>query len=219
LTRAALHPVAARNELEALKAALRYAAGRGSQFPLALLAIEPVRFDRGRRGTALTLDELDYFCRYAAAHLRHTFHLLGTIGLRVSEALALRDEHVDLHGLALRIPPALCKERRPKTIPLFSDEAWLLAEQLAARAPAAETVFPRKGGTPWRREHFYYQAVVPTRKRAAVAWRRDHGLDDKASTPFEWLATDDHGDVVLNEDDTEKIGESRPMTSAGQRRR
>jgi integrase len=186
LARAADHPTAARNELEALKAALRYAAQRNSQFQLGLLEIEPLRVEPERRGTALTLDQLEFLCRYAPDYLVRCFSLLGTIGLRVSELCGMRDEHVDLVGRSLRLPAELCKEKRPKTVPLFADEARLLADQLGARPAGAERVFPRKGGTPWRREHFYHQAVVATRKRAAIAWRREHSLAEAEPTPFEW---------------------------------
>jgi integrase len=191
LTRAAKHPTAAKHELEAIKAALRYAAGRGSQFQLALLEIQPLRIRRQPKGTALTLEQLDFFCRYAVEHQRRALQLLGTVGLRISELCGLSDEMVDLPGRALHLPAWLCKEKRPKTIPLFPDETRLLAEQLAARPIGAERVFPRKGGTPWRREHFYNQVVVATRRRAATAWRLTHQLGETATTPFDTLAPHD----------------------------
>jgi len=191
LERASVHPTAAREELQKLKAALRYAASRGSQFQLGLLEIDPVRVSRQPEGSALTLAELDFFCRYAVEHEWRALAFAGTVGLRVSELIGLQDEHVDLEGRALRIPAWLCKEKRPKVIPLFVDELQLLAEQLQLRPAGAERVFPRKGGSPWRREHFYSQVVVATRRRAAVAWRREHGLPTGAATPFDALAPHD----------------------------
>jgi integrase len=191
LERAASHPTSAREELQKLKAALRYAASRGSQFQLALLEIEPVRVSRQPKGTALSLAELDYLCRYAPEHQRRALAFCGTVGLRVSELVGLEPVHVDVDGRALRIPASLCKERRAKTIPLFADELQLLEEQLLARPAGADRVFPRKGGTAWRREHFYSQVVVATRKRAAAAWRREHRLGEDAVTPFDTLAPHD----------------------------
>jgi integrase len=188
LARAREHPTSAREELQKLKAALRYAAGRGSEFQLGLLEIEPVRVSREPKGRALTLDELDFLLSFAVDDQRRGLELLGNVGLRVSELLGLLPGHVDLDGRALHIPAWLCKERRAKTIPLLPDELALLREQLAWKPAGAERVFPRKGGTPWRREHFYTAVVVATRKRAAVAWRREHGLEAEAATPFEWPA-------------------------------
>jgi integrase len=190
LARAAAHPTAAKQELEALKAALRYAAGRGSQFQLGLLEIEPLRLRREPKGTALTIEQLEFVCRYTVEHQRRALQLLGTVGLRVSELCGLVDEMVDLPSRSLKLPAWLCKEKRPKTIPLFPDETRLLAEQLAARPAGAERVFPRKGGTPWRREHFYHQ-VAASRRRAAVAWRREHELGEQGATPFDTLAPHD----------------------------
>jgi integrase len=196
LERAAKTPTSAREELQKLKAVLRYAAGRGSVFPLGLLEIEPIRVPPSEKGVALAWEELDFYCGYAPEHQRLVQPLLGTIGLRIGETLSLTDEHVDLDGLALRIPAALCKERRPKTVPLFPDEVLLLEEQLASRAPGATRVFPRKGGTPWRPTHFAEKVVNVTRRRAAVAWRRDHDLPADADTPFEWTVVRDGRPVV-----------------------
>ncbi len=194
LLRAGEAPTAARNEMEALKAALRYAATRGSQFALGLLEIQPLRVERGLKGQAMTLDQLDYLCAFAVEHQRRGLLLLGTVGPRVSELCGLLPEHVDLAGQALRLPAWLCKERRPKAIPLFAEEVRLLAEQLAVRPPEAERVFPRKGGTPWQREHYYHAVVVATRRRAAVAWRREHDLEPGAATPFEWTVVGSDGE-------------------------
>jgi integrase len=191
LERASAHPTSAREELQKLKAVLRYAASRGSEFPLGLLEIEPVRVRREPKGQALSLEELDFFCRYAAEHERRSLAFAGTIGLRVGELVGLADEHVDLEERLLRIPAEMCKERRAKTIPLFADEVQLLAEQLAARPAGAERVFCRKGGTRWRPQNFYDKVVVATRKRAAIAWRREHGLGEDAATPFDTVAPHD----------------------------
>jgi integrase len=188
LERARLHPTAAREELQKLKATLRYASGRGCEFPLALLGIEPIRVRREPKGTALALDELDYLCRYGVEHQWRGLHLFGTVGLRVSELIGLLPEHVDLERGELRLPAELCKERRAKTIPLFPEEVELFDEQLTLRPSGAERVVPRKGGTPWRREHYYHQVVVATRERAATAWRREH---DTETTPFDTLAPHD----------------------------
>jgi integrase len=196
LERASKHSKSAKEELQKLKAVLRYAAGRGSEFPLGLLNIEPIRVAPSEKGVALTLQQLDFYCRYAPEHQRLVQPLLGRLGPRIGEALALTDEHGDLDGLALRIPAALCKERRPKTVPLFPDEAAMLEQQLALRPPGATRLFPRKGGTPWRPTHFHEKVVIPTRRRAAVAWRREHDLPADAETPFEWPAIRDGQPVV-----------------------
>jgi integrase len=67
----------------------------------------------------------------------------------------------------------------------------LLREQLLARAPGTRLLFPRKGGSPWRHGHFYAKTWVPTRRRAQREWRREHGLDDDAATPFDGLRPHD----------------------------
>lgn len=102
LTRAASHPVSARDELQAFKAVLRYAQARGHVFESSLLAIEPVATPR-HEGQALSADELEFMAAYAPSYAFRLVLLAGTSGNRIAEMFTLTDDHVDLAGRALTI--------------------------------------------------------------------------------------------------------------------
>lgn len=173
LERAAAHPVSARNELQALKATLRYAQARGHHFDPALLTIEPVSTPV-HEGRALSADELEYLAAYAPSYAFRLVLLAGTTGNRINELFTLTDDRVDLAGRSLTIPAELCKERRRKTIPLTDEETSLLREQLLARTPGTALVFPKRYGSPWRYSAFQRLVWKPMLRDAVRAWKREY---------------------------------------------
>jgi integrase len=168
LERAASHPVSARNELQALKATLRYAQARGCIFDASLLSIEPVATP-AHEGRALSADELEFLAAYAPSYAFRLVLLAGTTGNRINELFTLTDDRVDLAAKTIAIPAELCKERRRKVIPLTDEETSLLREQLLARAPGTPLVFPKRHGSPWRYSAFQRFVWKPMLRDATKA--------------------------------------------------
>jgi integrase len=184
LTRAATAPTAARNELQALKAILRYAAD--PDLDQSILTIEPIAVD-ARTRRALSVDELELLAGHAPEYARRMILLLGTTGLRVGEAFTLTDERLDLHAGSALVTAELAKERLPKRVALDAEEIMLLREQLLVRAPGTRLVFPTKTGRPWRYGQFHKLVWSKATRRAGDAWRLEH---DTAG-PFEQLTPHD----------------------------
>jgi integrase len=184
LTRAATAPTAARNELQALKAILRYAAD--PDLDQSILTIEPIAVD-ARTRRALSVDELELLAGHAPEYARRMILLLGTTGLRVGEAFTLTDERLDLQAGSALVTAELAKERLPKRVALDAEEIMLLREQLLVRAPGTRLVFPTKTGRPWRYGQFHKLVWSKATSRAGDAWRDEH---DTAS-PFEQLTPHD----------------------------
>jgi integrase len=195
ITRAVEHPNAAKKELEWLKRGLKDARRRGQRFDLGLLMIDPISCE-SREGIALDLDELDRLASWFPEWLSLMPHILGSVGLRLGEALGLTDDRVDVRRGALFIPAALCKERRDKLIELTARERTMLAEQLVARPAGTPYVFPRAGGKPtkrggrhhapgsWDKGDFYARVWHPAREAAAREWRDDHSSPEWEPTRF-----------------------------------
>jgi integrase len=173
LQRAAAHAVSARNELQALKATLRYAQARGHLFDAALLTIEPVSTPL-HEGRALSASELEFLAAYAPSYAFRLVLLAGTTGNRINELFTLTDDRVDVRGRTLTIPPELCKEGRRKVIPLTDEETSLLREQLLARAPRTPLVFPKRHGSPWRYSAFQKLVWKPMLRDATKAWKEEN---------------------------------------------
>jgi integrase len=174
LTRAATAPTAARNELQALKAILRYAAD--PDLDQSILTIEPIAVD-ARTRRALSVDELELLAGHAPEYARRMILLLGTTGLRIGEAFTLTDERLDLHAGSALVTAELAKERLPKQVALDAEEIMLLREQLLVRAPGTRLVFPTKTGRPWRYGQFHKLVWSKATSRAGDAWRLDHDTD------------------------------------------
>ncbi len=195
VARAVDYPNAAKKELEWLKRGLRDAQRRGQRFDHGILLIDPVR-SRPRDGIALDEDKLARLGSWFPDQLARMPEILGSVGLRLGEALTLEEDRVDVDAGTLFIPAALCKERRDKLIELASFECTLIAEQLIARTPGTTFVFPRAGGRryrpgPWGKTDFYKRVWYPARDAAAREWRTDYGLGDAAPTPFDGLVPHD----------------------------
>jgi integrase len=145
--RAAVAPTAARNELQALKAALRAAQSRGQQVDVGIFEIDPVRVE-AREGVALEYSELLGLASWLPERIKRIVPFCGTVGLRFTEAVTLTDDRTDLEAGTIFIPGRINKSRRPKPISLAHIEVQLLREQLLARPTGTRLVFPNeKGGT------------------------------------------------------------------------
>jgi integrase len=187
--RAAVAPTAARNELQALKAVLRYAAE--PDLDQSILTIEAIAVDpRTRR--ALAVEELELLAEQAPLYARRMLLLLGTTGLRCGEAFSLTDDRLDLqratddlpaHGTAT-VTAELAKERLAKQVALDAQDVALLREQLLARAPGTRLVFPTATGRAWRYSQFHKLVWTKACRRAADVWRDERDLDEDAPTPF-----------------------------------
>src|SRR5262249_44402218 len=156
------------------------------------------------------------FVSNAPEYARRLLYFLATTGLRSGEAFTLTDDRVDLDGgryldgPAVYIPAALNKEHRDKWVPLSPEEVELVREQLTpvrvggasptsalpARAAGTTLVFPKAQGGAWStaRPHFHKLVWTKAVTRAARAWRKEHGLGEKAPTPFEWWVDPDPSD-------------------------
>lgn len=141
LDRAAVAPTAARNERQALIAALELASERGATIDAAILRIPARRVKATRERRALSAFELEYFVRHAPTLGRRLILLQGTVGNRVGELFRAEPGHFDLDATRLEndvevpaptmfVPAANCKERVDKLIPLTPEEALLVREQL-----------------------------------------------------------------------------------------
>lgn len=190
LSRAAAAPTAAKHELEALKATLKYAGDRGARFDPALLTIEPVPVTPRQR-VAVSVEALEALAACAPDYGRRLILFRGTTGLRSGETFTLTDDRVDLDGRTVFIPADLCKEGEDKLVPLTAEEVTLLREQLVARAAGARLVFPKRHGTEWTRSHFNKLVWKKATAKAADVWRERQRLDDAASTPFDDLQPHD----------------------------
>jgi integrase len=190
------HRNKAKKSLEWLKRVLRDAQRRGQRFDPALLQIEPIR-SVSRSGIALDVDLLQRLGSWFPEQIALLPEIVGSVGLRIGEALSLEDDRVDVHRGELFIPAHLCKERREKTIKLAGFERELIAEQLLARPPGTRIVFPRAGGKRyapggmWSKPDFYKRVWHPARQAAAREWRSDHGQPEWSETPFERIVPHD----------------------------
>lgn len=174
--RAAKHPRSAKNELEALKAALRDARARGHRVDPAILEIPSVGHEP-RAGRALTVDELYALASWFPEHVKRLVLLAGQVGARQHFWLALDDHLLDLDHAAITVPRELAKNRRDHRIHLNPLEVTLLREQLLIRAKGSRLVFPTVTGRPWTRSGFRERAWVPALE-ASARDAKEHKRDD-----------------------------------------
>jgi integrase len=195
IERAEEHPNAAKKELEWWKRGLKDARRRRQRFDPLLLLIDPIQVE-AREGIALDVDELQRLGSWFPEQIACMPEFVGSVGLRIGEALGLTDDRVDLHAGAILIPAAMCKERRDKLIELAPFEKALLAEQLVARPAGTPFVFPRAGGPrhqpgQWGKADFYVRVWYPARQAAARELREEHGLAKWAPTRFDTIVPHD----------------------------
>ena len=189
--RSAQTPRAAVGEYQSLRAILRLAARRGERFEHGLLALEPVRRRPRPKTHVPTLDEFRFLAARAPEHSRRLLLLGASLGGRIGELLAAEDAWIDLDEAMITMPEWATKERREKVLDLLPEECDLIREQRLVRSPntvvgfeGSLLLFPRPGGTPWRyHSSFWNRVIVPTRTKAARAWREQHGTTADAPTP------------------------------------
>jgi integrase len=144
MRRASRFPVAARNELQVAKAALKLAESRGQMVDKAILDIDPVRHE-AEDGVALEPKKLVELALLHPARLQRLVLLTGTVGFRWAEAVSLDERMVDLKAGTIEIPRDLNKSRRVKLIRLAPSEVTLVREQLELRDVVSTLLFPTLG--------------------------------------------------------------------------
>jgi integrase len=195
----AARPVAAANELEALKAILRLARDRRTTIDDTVLSLEPVGHQH-RELEPFTIGELEQIAFSAVGYACRAILVAGTTGMRWGEFTGLLDSEVDLAAATITLEAERTKERRRKVIDLTPEEVQLLAEQLEGpvrgvttsptghlpgRPAGTALVFPTKTGQPWRHWQWLRFCWYPARARAADAWRLERDLDIEAPTPYD----------------------------------
>lgn len=143
--RAAKAPVAARNELQIAKAVLKEAASRGQAVDPGIFDIRAISVESAE-GQVLELDQLEAVQAWMPERLGRIVPFVGSVGLRLGEAMNLTDQMVDLDQAELQIPRWLNKSRRPKPIPLARYEVQLLREQMLVRPAGTALLFPNEHG-------------------------------------------------------------------------
>lgn len=190
--RAVEYAKTAADELYGLKATLRHAGRTGARFDLGLLELEPIAVERRKR-LALTVPELDLLATCAPAYGHRMLLFKGTVGCRIDELFTLTDDRVDLAEAAIFIPAELCKEGVDKWIDLTREEVQLLREQMMAKAPGSTHTFPTKTGLTCHGRYGDWHRMVWSKacRRAAAAWRLQHGFGELVPTPFDDLEPHD----------------------------
>lgn len=173
--RARVAPVAARNEIQVMKQALRDAEARGQR-------VDPALFDlvapthRSREGIALSFPELNRLADVMPDRLRCLPLFIGSVGLRFMEAFRLDDSMIDLNLATLQIPTELNKSRRPKPVRLARYELELIEAQMKARVPNDRgLLFPTLSGSVYSTSGFQsvWTAAI---KKAELPGLRFHDL-------------------------------------------
>lgn len=205
--RARTRPVAARNELQLLKAVLREAVSRGQSVDPGIFQIPAVRVEHAE-GQVLELADVFEIQSWMPEHVARIVPFVASVGLRFSEALSLDDGMVDLDGASILIPRDLNKSRRPKPIPLGRREVQLLREQIMVRPAGSPLLFPNEAGgryseTAFRRR--WTEAVEKSgRKGYKFHWLRHTAISSsaRAGIPVEMIALrvghNDGGALILS---------------------
>lgn len=153
MARAAGHPRSALDELQFLKRVLREAEDRGQRVDEAVLRIK-LRNHAPRRGRALTVAQLYELASWFPEHTSRLVLVAGQVGARQSFWFGLTDDMLDLDGRTMAVPAELAKNKREHRVYLTGVEVALLREQLLARAPGTNLVFPTPEGGSWNRFRF-----------------------------------------------------------------
>jgi len=184
-------PAGAKGSLEWFKRALKDAQRRRQVFDPALLSIPPIKTSE-REGIALELDELQALGSWFPPHLALMPEIVGSLGLRIGEALSLSDDRINLEAGWLFIPAALCKEGRDKWIELAEFERALIAGQMMARPAGSVHLFPMASGQPWPDvPSFHHHVWRPAKKAASRELREQQGLAPGTSTRFDSIVPHD----------------------------
>ena len=204
--RAAKAPRAAVNEAQSFRNTLLLAQRRGEQFDPRLLTLVVKRQKPAKR-RPLTWDELHVLASWTQEYIRRLWLLGGTLGCRISELLQADETWLDLNAkprATFTVPWWARKGNHAEgddlVIHLLAEEVVLFREQLVARGRPSTLLFPRLQGGDWRHNHFWEDVVAPSRRKAAAAYRDQHGLADGAWTPYEWPLLSREGRPVLDDD-------------------
>lgn len=186
--RAAAAPVAARNELQFAKAALREAESRGQQVDVGIFSIDAIHHEAGE-GQALELDQLDAIAAWLPERVKRIVPFCGLVGLRFAEAVNLDDSMLDLEAAQLLVPRDLNKSRKPKPIPLANVEVQLLREQRMARPRGTRLVFANAKGGVYTKSGFR-SIWLPALLSAGLAHQEKNAKGKQttvADFKFHWL--------------------------------
>jgi len=179
-----------RNAVMPRQACLRHAARSG------LIADDPpaiVLLPRRRRGRAYEFDEQRFLTRSELAALlaeipdgwRPLFELLGSTGLRISEAIGRRvmDAEIDADAPRIHVRRAIVngqltapKSRHGRrTVPISDNLATRLQALVVGRSET-ELLFVGTRGAALRPGNVRYRVMIPAAERAGVPWARFHTL-------------------------------------------
>ena len=169
------------DELQFLKRVLRESEDRGQRVDQAVLRIR-LKNHAPKRGRALTVEQLYELASWFPEHTSRLVLVAGQVGARQSFWFGLTDDMLDLDSGTMAIPAELAKNRREHRVYLTSVEVSLLREQLLARAPRTNLVFPTPEGGQWDRSRFGDRVW---RKSVAAAARHDREPLDGAVSVFD----------------------------------
>ncbi|HEU5216830.1 MAG TPA: tyrosine-type recombinase/integrase [Gaiellaceae bacterium] len=196
--RAAEFPKTGNDELTALKAALKFAQGRGARVDASIFQIEPLPYQvRPRR--SLTVDQLEFLLQHVSEEARKPLDFCSTTGARIGEALSLDTDQVDFEAHTIFIPAPKNKEKRDKTVDLTREETSLLRHASESpHAPGVKAVFVTARGRRWIYETLRVNHWDTGVRGASNAWRAANGLGEEDETPFEWHLRDAQGEPLRN---------------------
>jgi len=200
--RAKAHPKAASEELRILKLALRHAedhGARGIDHGIRSIDRSPVPRRPRKALTSAELVELDrHRVPYAGAGLLPLGALplvLGRSGLRIGEALALRDTDVEITDTSTTLRIRSNKEGNPdKRVRVVDHElAAMLFGALVLRdaTRGARPLFADEDGRRLTYSKARNRVFLPARDRAAAAWLAAHPTHDPLDNPFAELTPHD----------------------------
>ncbi len=150
--------------------------------------------DDEQQAKALGTDELATFLAVCPERSRTLFKVLAATGLRISEAIALRWQDIQLDGSAPHVkvrrayvkgrmgPPKSKHGKRqvPIDLPLVSE---LRERRKVSEWPGDDDlVFPAANGEPLRQENVRRRVLEPTAQEAGVPWAAFHAFRHTCAT-------------------------------------
>lgn len=150
--------------------------------------------DEDRQVKSLTHDQLGALLTCAPAAWRDLILLLALTGLRISEALPLRWQDVELDGDAPRVkvrrawrkgemgPPKSKFARRDVPLAPTLVDALRSRKKAAKRPKATDLIFPDQQGNLWNGPSIYRDSIKPAAEEAGVGWAGFHTLRHTCAT-------------------------------------
>lgn len=200
--RAKVHPKSAAEELATLKRALRHAedhGARGIDHGIHSIVRSPVPRRPRRALTSGELVELDaHRVEYPGGGLLPAGelpNLLGRSGLRISEALALRDADIDVTPttvtLRIRSNKEGNRDKRVRVVDAELDATIRRSLGLRDATAGPRQLFADDYGRRLSYSQAYGRVWLPMRDAAADAWLAAHPTHDPADNPFADLTPHD----------------------------